>query len=144
MRIGIDLDDVILEKRTNRIINGAQEDFRILRAWAGSMAVHEGKHQLICITARPFQYMMEALSALYKARIIFDEYHFIGGRHKQVVHVDYLIDNSLVVKKQWTKFNDPKKFILFWSKETGTGVKTLLEAIDEIQRRSGQQPRSSN
>jgi uncharacterized HAD superfamily protein len=131
MRIGIDLDDVILD-RSDNIINDSKKEFRKLRKWAGP-AQHYGKHQLICVTARGLQYMQGAIDILTKNRIIFDEYHFLGGRHKQVVPCDYLIDNSLTVKENWLGADKSEEsFIQFWTEETGQGIKRLSEAIEII------------
>ena len=132
MRIGIDLDDVILS-RDNKLINDAEKEFGLLRSWAGP-SDHKGAHQLVCITSRPEKYLITAMEALMAGNIEFDEYHFLGGRHKYVVHVDYLVDNSLVVKENWLNHGkSSKSFIQFWTKETGEGIKRLSEAIDVIE-----------
>ena len=72
---------------------------------------------------------MEALAA---GNIEFDEYHFLGGRHKHVVHVDYLVDNSLKVKENWLKHNSAESFILFWTPETNEGIKKLSDVISIV------------
>lgn len=130
MRIGIDLDDVILS-RDNKLINDAEKEFGLLRSWAGP-SDHKGAHQLVCITSRPEKYLITAMEALMAGNIEFDEYHFLGGRHKYVVHVDYLVDNSLVVKENWLKHNPAESFILFWTPETNEGIKKLSDVIPII------------
>jgi len=134
MRIGIDLDDVILSRSVpSLIINDSIKEFKILREWAGE-SDHHGRHQLICITARPLKYLVHSVEVLTENSIIFDEYHFLGGRHKYVVYCNYLIDNSLVVKENWLNHGkSSKSFIQFWTKETGEGIKRLSEAIDVIE-----------
>ena len=58
----------------------------------------------------------------------------MAGRHKYVVYVDYLVDNSLVVKENWLNAGkSSKSFIQFWTEETGEGIKRLSEAIDVIE-----------
>ena len=134
MRVGIDLDDVILSKSVpSTVINDSVKEFKILREWAGEPD-HQGRHQLICITARPLQYLIDAIETLTKNSIIFDEYHFLGGKHKYVVHVDYLVDNSLIVKENWLNAGkSSKNFIQFWTAETGEGIKKLSEALNVIE-----------
>ena len=134
MRIGIDLDDVILSRSVpSLIINDSIKEFKILREWAGGPD-HHGRHQLICITARSLKYLVHSVEVLTENSIIFDEYHFLGGRHKYVVNCNYLIDNSLVVKENWLNHGkSSKSFIQFWTKETGEGIKRLSEAIDVIE-----------
>ncbi len=117
--------------RDNQIINDSKKEFRKLRKWAGP-GPHHGRHQLICITARPVQYLIAAVEVLIKNRIMFDEYHFLGGRHKYVVAFDYIIDNSLTVKENLEEQGQEEKFIQFWTEETGEGIKKLSEAIDVI------------
>ena len=76
MRIGIDLDDVILSRSIpSTIINNSIKEFKILRGWAGKPD-HQGRHQLICITARPLKYLIHSVEILTENSIIFDEYHF--------------------------------------------------------------------
>ena len=134
MRIGIDLGDVILSRSVpSLIINDSIKEFKILREWAGGPD-HHGRHQLICITARSLKYLVHSVEVLTENSIIFDEYHFLGGRHKYVVNCNYLIDNSLVVKENWLNHGRPlENFIQFWTKETGEGIKRLSEAIDVIE-----------
>lgn len=131
MRIGIDIDEVLLD-RSNNVINDSKKEFRIMRKWAGP-AQHKGRHQLICITARPLQLIISGIEALTKARIIFDEYHFLAGRHKYVVKFDYLIDNSIMVRENLEAHGKGHKFIQFWTETTGEGIKKLSEALDVIE-----------
>ena len=131
MRIAIDLDEVIMS-RQNELINDSKNEFDILRKWAG-LPQHQGKHQLICLTARGRLFIKSAFEILEENKMYFDEYHFLGGRHKYVVSFDYLIDNSLVVYENLKEQGQANRFIQFWTPETGKGIRKLSEAIDVIE-----------
>tara|TARA_B100002019_G_scaffold290961_1_gene309871 strand:- start:565 stop:963 length:399 start_codon:yes stop_codon:yes gene_type:complete len=130
MRIAIDLDEVIMS-RSNELINDSKNEFDILRKWAGTPQ-HQGKHQLICLTARGRMFLKSAFEVLEENKMYFDEYHFLGGRHKYVVQFDYLIDNSLVVYENLKEQGQGDKFIQFWTPLTDKGIKRLSEALDVI------------
>ncbi len=131
MRIGIDLDEVIMS-RQDELIHDAKKEFAILRKWAGPPA-HQGEHQLICVTARSRLYLSRAFKVLEENKMYFDEYHFLGGRHKYVVYLDYMIDNNPKVKSTMVEHGFPEdRFIQFWTPETGEGIKKLSEALDVI------------
>ena len=132
MRIALDIHEVILS-RSNELLYDAAKEFEILRAWAGP-GDHKGPHQLICITSRPLQAIVPTLEGLKKGNIVFDEYHFLGGKHKYVVNADYLVDNSLKVAERWLKYNPPESFILFWSPETDGGLTKLSDVIRVVEK----------
>ena len=131
MRIAIDLDNVIMNHHS-QLINDSKNEFDILRKWAGTPQ-HQGKHQLICLTARGRLYLKAAFETLEENEMYFDEYHFLGGRHKYVVNFNYLIDNSLVVYRNLKEQGQADRFIQFWTPETGEGIKKLSEALDVIE-----------
>ena len=97
MRIAIDLDNVIMNHHS-QLINDSKNEFDILRKWAGTPQ-HQGKHQLICLTARGRLYLKAAFETLEENEMYFDEYHFLGGRHKYVVNFNLSGFSQCVHKK---------------------------------------------
>jgi hypothetical protein len=146
IRVGIDLDSVIMNW-SYEIINNSEEEFKILREWAGPPP-HKGKRDLICVTARnakknlPVGYsgMEDAISTLNENNILFDEYYFIGGSHKFMTayHIDYLVDNGPMIYERWVRHRDESKIIVFDAPENRHincthRVKRLSEIIEIIE-----------